>query len=231
MMNTTREPFTSFMFTFSGRRVDLPQPQPGQIHIDDVAVHLARLMRYCGATTHPRSVAAHSMHVASLALQAGAPAEVQLAALLHDAHEAFSGDQTSPWKRAVGKIAADMGMPCPMRLAELTLQREVLTQLGVWHAFDTARASIHHWDMVSLVTERRDLAPAESQDQVWASTAHIAPDPAPIMPLRGMAWRDTADDFLDVYESLNFQIASAAIVASQIPAPTTTTTSETTTKP
>lgn len=218
----------SFMFTFSGRRVDLPKPLPGQVHIEDIAVHLARLNRFCGATMVPRSVAAHSMHVATLAANAGAPPEVQMAALLHDAHEAYSGDQTSPWKRAVASITQAAGLPCPMRHAENMLQREVMTQLGVWYAFKDARTSIHHWDLVSLMTERRDLAPAASLTEHWAGLDHITPDPTAIAHMRGMSTDDIAADFLDHYSALIFQIGQqAALEESAV----TNTTSETTTAP
>lgn len=217
----------SFMFTYSGRRVDLPQPLPGQIHIEDVAVHLSRLHRFCGATIWPRSVAAHSIHVATLALKAGAPAGVQLAALLHDAHEAYSGDQTSPWKRAVGALAGKAGVPCQLRIAENMLQREVLEQLGARQAFVAAERSIHHWDMVSLVTERRDLAPPDSLAEHWGAVHGIEPDPTPITPMRGMGWRDVADDFLDLHHALMFQITTAAMSAAATGASPTSTTSTT----
>ena len=217
----------SFMFTFSGRRVDLPVPLPGQVLIDDIAVHLARMPRFSGATRVPRSVAAHSMHVADLAEAAGAPAAVQLAALLHDAHEAYSGDQTSPWKRAVAGLAGRIGVPCTLRTAEHMVQKEVMQQLGAWDAFKTAERSIKQWDLVSLMTERRDLAPSDSLREHWAGLDHITPDPAPIPSHRGMTWEDLAMDFLERHRQLAIWAGAEATMPAGAPAATTATTATT----
>ena len=90
----------------SGRRLDLLDPSPLDVEIDDIAHGLARVARWNGQTTgaHAFSVAQHSMVVEDLVrrLQPGTPARWRLAALLHDAPEYVIGDMISPFKTALG---------------------------------------------------------------------------------------------------------------------------------
>ncbi|MCB1437667.1 MAG: HD family hydrolase [Rhodobiaceae bacterium] len=90
----------------SGRRLDLLNPSPLDIELEDIAHGLARVARWNGQTigAHPFSVAQHSLLVERLAV-AFAPeleARWRLAALLHDAPEYVIGDLISPFKAAVG---------------------------------------------------------------------------------------------------------------------------------
>lgn len=90
----------------SGRRLDLLDPQPGDIAIEDVAHGLARVARWNGQTLgdHVFSVAQHSLLVEQVfGLGAPeAPRAARLAALLHDAAEYVVGDLISPFKAALG---------------------------------------------------------------------------------------------------------------------------------
>lgn len=90
----------------SGRRLDLLDPQPGDIEIADIAHGLARVARWNGQTTgeHAFSVAQHSLLVVTIAAQAApdAPRPFLLAALLHDAPEYVIGDLISPFKAVLG---------------------------------------------------------------------------------------------------------------------------------
>ncbi len=90
----------------SGRRLDLLNPTPVDIEIDDIAHGLSRVARWNGQTTGPWafSVAQHSVMVEALAVES-APrltAAWRLAALLHDASEYVVGDMISPFKTAIG---------------------------------------------------------------------------------------------------------------------------------
>ena len=90
----------------SGRRLDLLDPSPLDIEIDDIAHGLARVARWNGQTTGPHafSVAQHCVVVEELVRRldpAIAPAW-RLAALLHDAPEYVIGDMISPFKAALG---------------------------------------------------------------------------------------------------------------------------------
>lgn len=90
----------------SGRRLDLLDPSPLDIEIEDIAHGLARVARWNGQTAgeHAFSVAEHSVVVeeitAALAPEV-TPAD-RLTALLHDAPEYVIGDMISPFKAALG---------------------------------------------------------------------------------------------------------------------------------
>jgi 5'-deoxynucleotidase YfbR-like HD superfamily hydrolase len=90
----------------SGRRLDLLDPSPLDIEIEDIAHGLARVARWNGQTygTHAFSVAQHCVLVERLVqeLQPGLPRSARLTALLHDAPEYVIGDLISPFKSAVG---------------------------------------------------------------------------------------------------------------------------------
>ena len=90
----------------SGRRLDLLDPTPVDVEIDDIAHGLAFVARWNGQTKgdFAYSVAEHSLLVETLftRMQPKAPVAWQLAALLHDAPEYVIGDMISPVKNAVG---------------------------------------------------------------------------------------------------------------------------------
>jgi 5'-deoxynucleotidase YfbR-like HD superfamily hydrolase len=90
----------------SGRRLDLLDPSPLDIEIEDIAHGLARVARWNGQTNgdHAFSVAQHCVLVARLFkhLTPQAKHKEELAALLHDAPEYVIGDMISPFKTALG---------------------------------------------------------------------------------------------------------------------------------
>ncbi len=90
----------------SGRRLDLLDPSPLDIEIEDIAHGLARVARWNGQTTgdHGFSVAQHSLVVEAICvhIQPGLEPRWRLAALLHDAPEYVIGDMISPFKAALG---------------------------------------------------------------------------------------------------------------------------------
>ncbi|ALI55685.1 HD domain-containing protein [Celeribacter marinus] len=90
----------------SGRRLDLLDPTPMDIEIEDIAHGLAFVARWNGQThgDFAYSVAEHSILVEALfrRLYPNEPIKWQLAALLHDAPEYVIGDMISPVKAAVG---------------------------------------------------------------------------------------------------------------------------------
>ncbi len=90
----------------SGRRLDLLDPNPNDIEIEDIAHGLARVARWNGQTIGPHafSVAQHSIIVERIgvALNPAWEPRDRLAALLHDAAEYVVGDLISPFKAALG---------------------------------------------------------------------------------------------------------------------------------
>jgi len=89
----------------SGRRLDLLDPSPLDIEIEDIAHGLARVARWNGQTNgeHAFSVAEHSLLVESIAgeLEPLLDRRFRLASLIHDAPEYVIGDLISPFKAAL----------------------------------------------------------------------------------------------------------------------------------
>ncbi len=110
----------------SGRRLDLLDPSPLDIEIEDIAHGLSRLARWNGQTRGDWafSVAQHSLLVEAIASRrrSSISPRWQLIALLHDAAEYVMGDLISPFKAAVG---ADY------KVLEASLQRAVHVRFGL----------------------------------------------------------------------------------------------------
>jgi 5'-deoxynucleotidase YfbR-like HD superfamily hydrolase len=90
----------------SGRRLNLLDPSPLDVELDDIAHGLARVARWNGQTVggHIFSVAQHSLLVEAIAshLDPVMSREWRLAVLLHDAPEYVIGDIISPFKAVIG---------------------------------------------------------------------------------------------------------------------------------
>jgi hypothetical protein len=100
------DPPRAWQRMLSGRRLDLLDPSPLDIEIEDIAHGLARVARWNGQTegAHIFSVAQHALLVEALA-RAKVPrldATARRAVLLHDAPEYVIGDMISPFKAVIG---------------------------------------------------------------------------------------------------------------------------------
>ena len=131
----------------SGRRLDLLDPTPVDIEIEDIAHGLAFVARWNGQTLgdYAYSVAEHSLLVERLysRLNPASPRKWNLAALLHDAPEYVIGDMISPVKAAVGpgyddldqRLAAAIhlrfGLPA-MIPAEVKKQIKKADKISAW---------------------------------------------------------------------------------------------------
>lgn len=131
----------------SGRRLDILDPSPLDIELDDIAHGLARVARWNGQTAgaHVFSVAQHSCLVEAIVaeLEPGLGERERLAALLHDAPEYVVGDVITPIKSALGEGFAGIerrllcavhlafGLPAetPPRLAKLIKRAD---RLAAW---------------------------------------------------------------------------------------------------
>ncbi|WP_313135631.1 phosphohydrolase [Stutzerimonas nitrititolerans] len=150
----------TWILTRTGRRFDLLAPCPSQIFVLDIAHALAHLCRFNGHTSRHYSVAQHSLVVASIV-----PAEHKLAALLHDATEAYVGDMVRPLKQL---------MPEYQQIEQ-----------RIWHAicerFDIAPElpeCVKEADMLALATERAQLMPDHPAE--WECLAGITPLSMPL---------------------------------------------------
>ena len=124
----------------SGRRLDLLDPSPLDVEIEDIAHGLARVARWNGQTKgeHIFSVAQHSLLVEAIArvTHPDIAARWRLAVLLHDAPEYVIGDIISPFKAVLGDgykgvenrilraIHLRFSLPSAPALAKLTKQAD-----------------------------------------------------------------------------------------------------------
>jgi len=127
----------------SGRRLDILDPSPLDIEIEDVARGLSRQPRWNGQThgEHAFSVAQHSLLVAELmaTVQPHLPPTALLAGLLHDAAEFVTADLVTPFKRAVGKPYRDI---------------EARVRFAVHLAFRLPADLPPHWDQAIGAADR-----------------------------------------------------------------------------
>lgn len=99
------EAFRAWQRMLSGRRLDLLDPSPLDVEIEDIAHGLARVARWNGQTegAHIFSVAQHCLLVETIARQrARLDRASRLGILLHDAPEYVIGDMISPFKAVIG---------------------------------------------------------------------------------------------------------------------------------
>lgn len=138
----------------SGRRLDLLDPAPLDIEIEDIAHGLAFVARWNGQTQGDWafSVAEHSLLVERIfaAMAPSAPARHRLAALLHDAPEYVIGDMISPFKTALG---------IDYKAFESRLSRAVHIRFGLpADTPKTVKARIKRADRASAWLEATQLA-------------------------------------------------------------------------
>lgn len=92
-----RIPSTPYIMLGSGVRFSFAEATVADIRIDDIVDSLSRQVRFNGHGKYVQTIAAHCLLVAELS-----PPEHRLAALLHDAAEAYTGDLTRPLKMVIG---------------------------------------------------------------------------------------------------------------------------------
>jgi 5'-nucleotidase len=144
----------------SGRRLDLLDPSPLDIEIEDIAHGLARVARWNGQTLGDNafSVAQHSLVVEEIcaALAPAWPAKWRLAALLHDGPEFVIGDMISPFKAALG---------LDYRAFEDRLQGAIHVRFGLPPAVPASvKAEIKRADQVCAYFEAVQLAGFEKPE-------------------------------------------------------------------
>lgn len=138
----------------SGRRLDLLNPSPMDVEIEDIAHGLARVARWNGQTLGPNafSVAQHSLVVEHMVgvLKPGLAVEMRLASLLHDAPEYVIGDMISPFKAVLGD---------DYKVVEARLARAIHQRFGLPGDIAPAmKKLIKKADLISAWLEATELA-------------------------------------------------------------------------
>ncbi len=144
----------------SGRRLDLLEPSPLDVEIEDIAHGLARVARWNGQThgANAFSVAQHCVLVEQLVgkFYPDIDPRWRLAALLHDASEYVIGDMISPFKAALG---------LDYRAFEARLMEAVHVRFGLpAHLPDTVEKRIKRADKASAFFEATVLAGFEDRE-------------------------------------------------------------------
>ena len=144
----------------SGRRLDLLDPSPLDVEIEDIAHGLARVARWNGQTIgdHAFSVAQHSLLVEDIAgrIDAAAGTDLRLAALFHDAPEYVIGDMISPFKAVIGDNYKEV---------EARLQEAIHVRLGLPAKIPaTWKTAIKKADKIAAFLEATQLAGFGRQD-------------------------------------------------------------------
>lgn len=183
--------------TANGAEVDMRYPRASAITLPDVAHHLAQINRFNGAACRPYSVAEHSLLVCEIAeREFHLPVAGRLAALMHDAHEAYVGDVHSPAKAEIGDGWADL---------ERRFERLVRSLFHLSEAFMDHSAEIKSADLIALATERAQLMPGHTTP--WPMLTHINPVGWVDLMDRGrcsMDWNDWRSAFADKVDELDF---------------------------
>ncbi len=164
----------------SGRRLDLLDPSPFDIEIEDIAHGLARVARWNGQTygSHPFSVAQHSLIVEMVMRHKSPdmPADAALMALLHDGPEYVIGDMISPFKSAIGE---------GYKTIEAKLEAAIHLRFGLpAHPNRTLKRQIKVADHVSAYFEAVQLAGFDRAEAeiLFGSPDGIDPNDLPISP-------------------------------------------------
>ena len=187
----------------SGRRLDLLDPSPLDVEIEDIAHGLARVARWNGQTTGPYafSVAQHSLVVEELVgrLKPDLPERMRLAALLHDAPEYVVGDMISPFKAVLGD---------DYKAVEKRLERAIHLRFGLPAVLPPAmKKLIKRADLICAWMEAVQLAGFAREE---ADRFFITPDEQLSLTLEPLAPGDAQSAFLARHREIDARILSQA---------------------
>lgn len=200
----------TWMLTATGTAFDLQFIRHDTIDLLDIAHHLAQINRYTGAASRPYSVAEHSLLACEiLERERGVRDPLVLqACLMHDAHEAYIGDISSPLKQMLRLVVGDA-----LKAFEARVQRHVLHRFDLMIPYINAERDIHWADMTALVTERKQLLP--ERGPLWqAESTHEAVDWADLASQARFDWQDWRRAFVDRFGELTY---AAQLLARPIP--------------
>lgn len=200
---------TFAIHTASGRCWPLLAPTGAHVHWPDIAEALASMPRFNGhtAANMPRwSVAEHCLLVADFM-----PAGLRGYGLLHDAHEAFTGDIISPVKAALRRLGGGDAIDSLEQRTDMAIYEAA----GLAYPLPPEAAqALAYADAKALATERRDLLaePLTYHPQGWKATDLKSawgnlppPSPKPLRPQTNH--HEAAIRWLDKLENLCPQTA------------------------
>lgn len=202
-------------YHLGGPRTMSPDARP--ISIEDIAHHLSLINRFTGATTRPYSVAEHSLLCSEIAYREGAAPGLQMAMLMHDAHEAYTTDLSSPAKVAVNCYSMGAGGVKAWSMFEDVHAHAVREHFNLLSAFSGYKREIRRIDLIALATERRDVTAYRHQaNDPWAVLNDGTSEAVqPVVwaqlgsPAReALSWKHWRQAFLNRYAQLTVEVGS-----------------------
>lgn len=208
--------------TVTGKRVNVTRPLQEDISLEDIAWALSRIPRFAGhtITETPYNVAQHSVYVSILAaelmesredfifddeavwesvLNIVDKKELLIKALIHDAHEAYTGDIPSPIKKIPELYET-------LKLIEMRLDHAILSRLRLSEVTEDEKVVIKYCDKLAQAIEGYQFMPSRGSN--WAlpkpTLKRLQTFPQPKKPL------DSFEDFMlrfdylsDIYTTTN----------------------------
>lgn len=153
------------IYTVNGSYFNFLNVKDNVISVSTIAKALSNICRFNGQIEHFYSVAQHSVLVSY-----NVPEEHAMAALFHDAAEAYIGDVTKPLKAL---------LPDYQEIEE-RVEKDIFQKLGLpW----PLHPSIKQADLNLLATERRDLFNPDNKADEWACLDGTTPIEHYITPM------------------------------------------------
>lgn len=171
------EPRGSWMQTATGIAFPVAAPKAEDIDLIDLATALAWINRFTGHVG-TYSVATHCVLISQWLEGRGYDAEVCLAGLLHDAHEAYLGDLSRPLQDALEALCP--GFKAALRALKAKTDAAILEALGLTGRVGLYDSIIHEADVRILIDERDELWTIEPPFP-WLGGAPVQPLGVPVV--------------------------------------------------
>ncbi|CAB5514275.1 hypothetical protein LMG26857_03333 [Achromobacter anxifer] len=209
-----------FIMTQSAARIDFQDLEASTVRLNDIAHALSWVNRYTGHAAFGFSVAAHSLAISYFLEKRGESAAVQMGGLMHDAHEAYFGDVSTPLKKYLDVVPElrTLGVTqeqidkfqLAFRAREDAVQDMVAKKLGIDVSL-TRHPAVKKADLIALYVERYALLPPDEPGEgPWPIIAGITPDMCKGMaaPVKGLAPEAVAKVFVARFHELEAKMAA-----------------------
>lgn len=183
--------------TYTGKEFSFIDPLSDNIDLEDIAIALSRTPRFAGHTKYFYSVACHSLLVADFSDAVNANTISRLWGLLHDAHEAYIGDISTPLKQAITYMLPKE-VDNPIKVMAKNIDRAIALKLGIsLEDISSVKYVVENADIKALATEKAHLL---SKNLTWKTEL---PSPANMDTLYFYSQPDAAESW---YNSVKTQL-------------------------
>jgi len=146
--------------------LDLRNPRAEDINLEDIAHSLSGLNRYNGHSPVAFSVLQHLMLCYGIAESIGEDDETLLHILLHDAHEAYTGDIHKPMKALLDADGA-------ITRLEKTLDEAIYDSVGIEPPSPDVKTEVKKYDYLALSAEVHTFWPQLVTSNRWAGLLEV----------------------------------------------------------